>query len=157
MEYWIKSIGASRSPLEDEWLRPQENQQGQLTAPRLAERVHFPKNARPRGIAVGDAFLLYGVTDIGGRLIAAGRFDSPFYEDDGSKEPGERSPEDLAAWPWRIEVTILLSLWHAHRGPTLDTIDLPGTKIRRRSHIRLPGGRDQYLAGIDALAGVARL
>jgi hypothetical protein len=64
--------------------------------------------------------------------------------------------EDLAAWPWRIDVTILLAVWHAHRGPTLDEIDLPGTKIRRRSHIRLPDGETQYLAGIEALAAVAR-
>jgi len=157
MDYWIKAIGASRSPLDDEWLRPLRNDKGELTAPRLAERVHFPKSAKPRGISVGDLFLLYGVTQIGGRIIAAGRFDTPFYEDDGSREPGERTAEDLAAWPWRIDVTILLSLWHAHRGPTLDAIDLPGTKIRRRSHIRLPGGREQYLEGVDALAGVARI
>jgi len=156
MTYWIKAIGASRAPLEDEWLRPQERE-GRLIAPRLAERVHFPKNARPQGIAVGDLFLLYGVTHIGGRIIGAGRFDSHFYEDDGGRELGERSAEDIADWPWRIDVTILLSLWHAHRGPTLDAIDLPGTKIRRRSHIRLPGGEAQYLAGIDALAAVARL
>jgi hypothetical protein len=156
MDYWIKAIGAARSPINDEWLRPQENDKGELTAPRLAERVHFPAKGRPRGISIGDFFLLYGVTEIGGRIIGAGRFDSNYYWDDGQKEPGERSEADLATWPWRIDVTILLSLWHAHRGPTVADIDLPGTKIRRRSHIRLPGGEAQYLAGVEALAAVAR-
>ena len=84
----MKSIGASRAPLDDEWLRPQADEKGNLRAPRLAERVHFPKNARPVGISVGDFFLLYGVTHLGGRIIGAGRFNSPFYSDDGSKSPG---------------------------------------------------------------------
>jgi hypothetical protein len=156
MDFWIKSIGAAKSPLRDEWLLPQENDKGVLTAPRLAERVHFPKSGRPRGISIGDMFLLYGVTELGGRIIGAGRFDSNYSWDDGSAEPGERSKADLDKWPWRIDVTILISLWHAHRGPTVDAIELPGTKIRRRSHIRLPGGEEQYLQGLAALAKVAQ-
>lgn len=155
MEFWIKSVGAARAPLRDEWLREEVTVDGGLAAsPRLAERVHFPHNKRPVGISVGDYFLLYGVTELGGRIIAAGIFRSTFYEDDGSAEPDLRSAEDIADWPWRIDVEMLLSLWHAHRGPTIDAIDIPGTKMRRRSHLRLT--EDQYLAGIDALAASAR-
>jgi hypothetical protein len=95
------------------------------------------------------------VTEKGGRIIGAGIFKSDFYEDDGSSEPtGLRSDEDIAAWPWRIDIEMLLSLWHAHRGPTIDAIDIPGTTMRRRSHLRL--SEEQYLAGIEALAGAAR-
>lgn len=145
MEYWLKTIGASRAPLPDDWLK---------VSHRLSERVHFPKNARPRGISQGDHFLLYGVTDIGGRIIGAARFESPtFYLDDGSQEP-ERRPEDVESWPWRLDITILLSVWHSHRGPTVDAIGVPGTKVRRRSHIRIT--EEEYQAGVEALAAVAR-
>jgi hypothetical protein len=156
MEFWIKSVGAARAPLRDEWLREETTVDGGLAAsPRLAERVHFPHNKRPVGISVGDYFLLYGVTEKGGRIIGAGIFKSDFYEDDGSSEPaGLRSEEDIAAWPWRIDIEMLLSLWHAHRGPTIDAIEIPGTTMRRRSHLRL--SEEQYLAGIEALASAAR-
>jgi len=155
MDFWIKSIGAARSPLHDEWLRGEVTEDGGLVAShRLAERVHFPLNSRPTGIRVGDHFLLYGVTSLGGRIIGAGIFRSPFCEDDGSSEPGLRSAEDIAEWPWRIDVEMLLSLWHAHRGPTVEAIDVPGAKMRRRSHMRL--SEEQYLAGLQALADTAR-
>ncbi len=155
MEFWIKSVGAARAPLRDRWLREEVTVEGGLAAsPRLAERVHFPHNKRPIGISVGDYFLLYGVTEIGGRIIGAGIFRSTFYEDDGSSERGLRSAEDMAAWPWRIDIEMLLSLWHAQSGPTIDAIDVPGTTMRRRSHLRLK--EEQYLAGIEALAASAR-
>lgn len=141
MEFWLKSVGAARSPLEDEWLRESAE---------LAVRVHFPKNARPLGIAAGDRFLLYGVTRVGGRLIGAGRFDSTFFEDRGE----DRQLEDAEQWPWRIDITVLLAIWHAQSGPTLEAIGVPGTKIRRRSHIRI--SEEAYLAGVDALADLAR-
>lgn len=155
MEFWIKSVGAARAPLEDRWLREERTQGGGLAAsPRLAERVHFPHNKRPVGISVGDHFLLYGVTRLGGRIIGAGIFRSPFYEDDGTDEPGLRSKEDIAAWPWRIDVEMLLSLWHAHHGPTIEAVGIPPTTMRRRSHLRL--SEEQYLDGVEALAAVAR-
>jgi hypothetical protein len=154
-EFWIKSVGAARAPLRDEWLREEVTVHGGLAAsPRLAERVHFPHNKRPVGISVGDYFLLYGVTELGGRIIGAGIFRSAFYADDGSAEPGLRSDEDIAAWPWRIDIEMLLSLWHAHRGPKIDAIDIPPTTMRRRSHLRLT--EEQYLTGIEALAESAR-
>lgn len=138
MEFWIKAVGAARAPLEDQWLRQESAIEGSLAAsPRLAERVHFPHNKRPVGISVGDHFLLYGVTRQGGRIIGAGTFNSEFYADDGSSEPGLRSEEDIAAWPWRIDIEMLLSLWHAHRGPTIDAVGIPSTTMRRRSHLRL--------------------
>lgn len=107
------------------------------------------KTSRSAGTTSG-----YGVTDRGGRIIGAGIFKSPFYKDDGRSEPKLRSAEDIAAWPWRIDIEMLLSLWHAHRGPTIDAIDVAGTKMRRRSHLRLT--EEQYLAGVDALAEAAR-
>lgn len=153
-EFWIKSIGAARSPLEDQWLARENVVDGALTAsPRLAERVHFPRKKRPVGISIGDFFLLYGVTNRGGRIIGAGIFRSDFYEEDRSKELRLRSADDIAAWPWRIDVEMLLSIWHAHKGPTIGAIHLDPVKMRRRSHLRLTEG--QYKAGIDALAEVA--
>jgi len=75
MNYWIKSIGAARSLLDDEWLSEKNIGAGGLSSsPRLAERVHFPLRKRPSGIAIGDRFLLYGITKIGGRIIGAGIF-----------------------------------------------------------------------------------
>ncbi|HEX5762318.1 MAG TPA: hypothetical protein VFY04_04270 [Solirubrobacterales bacterium] len=153
-EFWIKAIGAARSPLEDEWLAKENVVDGSLAAsPRLAERVHFPRKKRPVGINAGDYFLLYGVTDVGGRIIGAGIFKSRFYEEDRAKELELRSPEDIAAWPWRMDIEMLLSVWHAHRGPTIDLIGLESVKMRRRSHLRLTEA--QYRAGISALAEVA--
>jgi hypothetical protein len=155
MEFWIKSIGAARAPLRDEWLREEIAADGALaSSPRLAERVHFPRNKRPIGIGIGDFFLLYGVTEIGGRIIGAGIFKSHFYEDDRSEELGLRSEKDIVAWPWRIDIEMLVSVWHAYRGPTIDATGLDAVKMRRRSHLRLT--EEQYMAGIDALAAVAR-
>jgi hypothetical protein len=155
MEFWIKSIGAARSPLEDLWLREDKVEHGGLaSSPRLAERVHFPRSKRPVGIHVGDFFLLYGVTELGGRIIGAGIFKSRFYEANRSEELKLRSETDIAAWPWRIDIEMLISVWHAHRGPTIGAIDLDPVKMRRRSHLRLT--EEQYLAGVRALAGVAQ-
>ncbi len=154
MEFWIKSIGAARDPLADRWLGEEKTVDGSLvSSPRLAERVHFPHNKRPVGINVGDFFLLYGVTRLGGRIIAAGVFKTPFYEGERSEELRLRSAEDIASWPWRIDIEMLISVWHTHRGPTIDAIELDPVKMRRRSHLRL--SEEQYLAGVDALAGVA--
>jgi len=154
-EFWIKSVGAARAPLRDQWLREEITDGGALaSSPRLAERVHFPRNKRPVGINVGDYFLLYGVTDRGGRIIGAGIFKSDFYEEDRAKELDLRSDQDIAAWPWRIDIEMLISVWHAHRGPTIDAIGMDPVKMRRRSHLRLTEG--QYLAGVDALAAIAR-
>lgn len=154
MEFWIKSIGAARSPLEDEWLAKENVIDGSLAAsPRLAERVHFPRNKRPVGINVDDFFLLYGVTEIGGKIIGAGIFKSRFYEEDRAKELQLRSPDDIAAWPWRMDIEMLLSIWHAHKGPSIDAIDLDPVKMRRRSHLRLT--EEQYRAGVRALSEVA--
>jgi hypothetical protein len=154
MEFWIKSIGAARSPLEDEWLAKENVIDGALAAsPRLAERVHFPRNKRPVGIDIGDFFLLYGVTGRGGRIIGAGIFKSDFYEDDREKELNLRSADDIVAWPWRIDIEMLLSIWHAHKGPTIDAIGVDPVKMRRRSHLRLT--EEQYKAGVMALAEVA--
>jgi hypothetical protein len=143
MEFWIKSIGAAREPLGDEWL---VERGADRESSGLAERVHFPRNKRPVGINVGDYFLLYAVTDRGGRIVGAGVFRSDFYEE----EAAERHQD----WPWRIDIDLLISVWHAHRGPTIDAIDLDPVKMRRRSHLRL--SEEQYLAGIDALAAIAR-
>jgi hypothetical protein len=154
MEFWIKAVGAARAPLRDEWLRQETTDGGLAGSPRLAERVHFPHNKRPVGISVGDYFLLYGVTQVGGRIIGAGIFRTPFYADDGSTELGLRSDEDIAAWPWRIDIEMLISLWHAQRGPTIEAVEIPSTTMRRRSHLRL--SEEQYLAGIEALATIAR-
>jgi hypothetical protein len=155
MDFWIKSIGAARAPLRDEWLREEIADGGALaSSPRLAERVHFPRNKRPVGIGIGDYFLLYGVTERGGRIIGAGIFKSTFYEEDRSEELQLRTEEDIAAWPWRIDIEMLISVWHAHRGPTIGAIGVDPVKMRRRSHLRLT--EEQYLAGIEALAGVGR-
>jgi len=154
MEFWIKSIGAARSPLSDEWLAEDNVVDGALaSSPRLAERVHFPRNKRPVGIGIGDFFLLYGVTELGGRIIGAGIFKSRFYEEDRKKELELRKADDVAAWPWRVDTEMLLSIWHAHKGPTIDAIDLDSVKMRRRSHLRLT--EEQYRAGVKALAEVA--
>jgi|GEM_PF-2866001 hypothetical protein len=154
MAFWIKAIGAARSPLADQWLAEDNVVDGALvSSPRLAERVHFPRNKRPVGIAIEDFFLLYGVTELGGRIIGAGIFKSRFYEDRREEELGLRSPEDIVAWPWRIDTEMLLSIWHAHNGPTIDAIELDSVKMRRRSHLRLT--EDQYKAGVRALAEVA--
>lgn len=154
MDFWIKSIGAARSPLEDEWLARENVIDGSLAAsPRLAERVHFPRNKRPVGINIGDFFLLYGVTDLGGRIVGAGIFKSRFYEEDRKKELRLRSADDIAAWPWRVDIEMLLSIWHAYKGPTIHAIDLDPVKMRRRSHLRLTEA--QYRAGVKALADVA--
>ena len=154
MEFWIKSIGAARSPLEDQWLAKDNVVDGSLAAsPRLAERVHFPRTKRPVGINIGDYFLLYGVTDRGGRIVGAGIFKSNFYEEDRKKELELRSEEDIVAWPWRIDIEMLVSIWHAYKGPTLDAIELDSVKMRRRSHLRISA--DQYRMGVEALAQVA--
>ena len=154
MEFWIKAIGASRSPLDDEWLAEDNVVDGALvSSPRLAERVHFPKNKRPVGIAPGDFFLLYGVTRQGGRIIGAGIFRSSFYKGDFEEERKLRKPENIAEWPWRVDIEMLLSIWHAHRGPSIDAIELDSVKMRRRSHLRLT--EQQYCMGVNALAEVA--
>jgi hypothetical protein len=154
MEFWIKSIGAARSPLDDLWLHEERvgTSGGLAASPRLAERVHFPRTKRPVGINVGDHFLLYGVTELGGRIIGAGIFRSRFREDDGRDEDG-RDEKDIAAWPWRIDIEMLISVWHAHLGPTIDAIGMNPVKMRRRSHLRLT--EEEYLAGVRALAQVA--
>lgn len=154
MAFWIKSIGATRSPIDDKWLGQDNVVDGSIAAShRLAERVHFPRNKRPVGIDVDDFFLLYGVTGRGGRIIGAGIFKSNFYEDDREEELGLRSADDIAAWPWRIDIEMLLSIWHAHKGPKIDAIGLDPVKMRRRSHLRLT--EEQYKAGVLALGEVA--
>src|SRR5262245_35175922 len=102
MTFWIKAIGASRSPIDDQWLSQDNVVDGSVAAShRLAERVHFPRNKRPVGIDIGDYFLLYGVTERGGRIIGAGVFKSHFYEGDRDEELKLRTADDIAAWPWR--------------------------------------------------------
>ncbi len=154
MDFWIKAIGAARSPLDDEWLSEPNVTDGAVRAsPRLAERVHFPRNKRPVGIAIGDYFLLYGVTELGGRIIGAGIFRSSFYEGAMDEELELRDRQNIEEWPWRVDIEMLLSIWHAHRGPTIDRIGFDSVKMRRRTHLRL--SEQQYRAGVTALAEVA--
>jgi len=154
MEFWIKAIGAARSPLDDQWLAEDNVVDGALvSSPRLAERVHFPRNKRPVGISPGDFFLLYGVTRQGGRIIGAGIFKSTFYEGNLEEELQLRKAGNIAEWPWRVDIEMLLSIWHAHKGPTIDAIGIDSVKMRRRSHLRLT--EQQYRMGVTALAEVA--
>lgn len=91
--------------MDDEWLKEDNVVDGALaSSPRLAERVHFPSKVRPSGIEIGDRFLLYGITELGGKIIGAGIFISNCRKDDRSSELGLRSPEDAAEWPWRIDI-----------------------------------------------------
>lgn len=154
MGYWIKSIGATRSPLDDEWLSEKKVGVGGLaSSPRLAERVHFPRNKRPTGIEIGDRFLLYGITRLGGRLIGAGIFKSGFREEDRREELELRGEEDVAEWPWRIDIEMLISLWHAEKGVTLEAIGWEPTDMSQHSHRHLT--EQQYRDGVMALAGIA--
>lgn len=154
MDYWIKSIGATRSPLDDEWLTEKNIGVGGLAAsPRLAERVHFPRNKKPTGIEIDDRFLLYGITKLGGRIIGAGIFKSTFRKEDRREELLLRGPEDVAEWPWRIDIEMLISLWHAEKGPRLDAIGWEPTDMSQHSHRHLT--EDQYRDGVLALARVA--
>jgi hypothetical protein len=154
MDFWLKSIGATRSPLEDEWLSHKNVGVGGLTAsPRLAERVHFPRGRRPTGIEIGDRFLLHGITELGGRIIGAGIFTSRFREEDRREELELRGSQDVSEWPWRIDIEMLISLWHSHKGPRIEAIGLEPRNMSQRSHRRLT--EDQYKAGVLALAEVA--
>lgn len=154
LDFWIKSIGAARSPLADTWLAEDNVVDGGIaSSPRLAERVHFPHNKRPVGIGIGDYFLLYGVTELGGRIIGAGIFKSRFYEGDLAEERKLRTAKNIEEWPWRVDTEMLLSIWHAHKGPTIEAIGVESVKMRRRSHLRLT--EEQYRVGIQALAEVA--
>jgi hypothetical protein len=154
MGYWIKSIGATRSPLDDQWLSEKNVGVGGLAAsPRLAERVHFPRNKRPTSIDIGDRFLLYGITMLGGRIIGAGIFKSGFREEDRREELELRGEEDVAEWPWRIDIEMLISLWHAEKGVGIETIGWEPTDMSQHSHRHL--SEQQYRDGVLALAGVA--
>jgi hypothetical protein len=154
MDYWIKSIGATRSPLDNEWLTEKNIGVGGLAAsPRLAERVHFPRNKKPTGIGIDDCFLLYGITRLGGRIIGAGIFKSKVRKEDRREELLLRGPEDVAEWPWRIDIEMLISLWHAEKGPQLDAIGWEPKDMSRHSHRHLT--EEEYRAGVLALAKVA--
>jgi hypothetical protein len=154
MDYWIKSIGATRSPLDNKWLSKKNIGVGGLAAsPRLAERVHFPRNRRPTGIEIDDRFLLYGITRNGGRIIGAGIFKSGFREEDRREELDLRGKEDVAEWPWRVDIEMLISLWRAEQGPRISAIGLEPTFMSRQSHRRLT--EEQYREGVLALARVA--
>jgi hypothetical protein len=154
MDYWIKSIGATRSPLDDEWLTEKNIGVGGLSSsPRLAERVHFPRNKRPTSIAIGDRFLLYGITTAGGRIIGAGIFKSDVRAEDRREELELRGEEDVAEWPWRIDIEMLISLWHAEKGPGVDAIGWVPTDMSQHSHRHL--SEQQYRDGVTALANVA--
>ncbi|HYQ78308.1 MAG TPA: hypothetical protein VEP91_04275 [Solirubrobacterales bacterium] len=154
MAYWIKSIGATRSPLDDEWLTEKNIGVGGLSSsPRLAQRVHFPHKKRPTGIEIGDRFLLYGITRSGGHLIGAGIFKSKFRKEDREEELELRGSEDVAEWPWRIDIEMLISLWRAEQGPALDAIGWVPTDMSRHSHRQL--SEQQYRDGVMALARTA--
>lgn len=154
MDYWIKSIGATRSLLDDEWLSEKNVGVGGLSSsPRLAERVHFPARKRPSGIEIGDRFLLYGITRIGGRIIGAGIFKSGPRKEDRREELELRGPEDIAEWPWRVDIEMLISLWHAEKGPGVGAIGWKPTDMSQHSHRHLT--EQQYRGGVMALADVA--
>ena len=154
MGFWIKSIGATRSPLDDEWLTEKNIGVGGLAAsPRLAERVHFPRKKKPAAIEVEDRFLLYGITRLGGRIIGAGIFKSEPELEDRREELLLRGSEDVAEWPWRIDIEMLISTWHAEKGPRLDAIGWEPREMSRHSHRRLTEA--QYREGVLALASLA--
>lgn len=154
MQFWIKSIGATRSPLDDEWLTEKNIGVGGLAAsPRLAERVHFPRKKKPAAIEVEDRFLLYGITELGGRIIGAGIFKSEPELEDRREELLLRGPEDVAEWPWRIDIEMLISIWHAEKGPQLDAIGWEPREMSQHSHRHLTG--EQYRDGVLALARLA--
>ncbi|HWO47370.1 MAG TPA: hypothetical protein VNM41_04850, partial [Solirubrobacterales bacterium] len=154
MSYWIKSIGATRSPLDDEWLTEENIGVGGLSSsPRLAERVHFPLKKRPSSIVIGDRFLLYGITAIGGRIIGAGIFKSEVRKEDRKEELDLRGTQDVAEWPWRIDIEMLISAWHAEKGPTIEAIGWVPTDMSQHSHRHLT--EQEYRDGVTALAGVA--
>lgn len=154
MSYWIKSIGATRSPLDDEWLSEKNIGVGSLSSsPRLAERVHFPLNKRPTSIEVDDRFLLYGITATGGRIIGAGIFKSEVRKEDMREELELRGEEDVAGWPWRIDIEMVISVWHAEKGPGPEAIGWVPTDMSRHSHRHL--SEQEYREGVMALAEVA--
>ena len=154
MNYWIKSIGATRSLLDDEWLSEKNVGVGGLSSsPRLAERVHFPLHKRPSGIEIGDRFLLYGITQIGGRIIGAGIFKSAPRREDRREELELRGEKDVAEWPWRVDIEMLISVWHAEKGPGPEAIGWVPTDMSKHSHRHLT--EQQYRAGVMALAGIA--
>ena len=154
MGYWIKSIGATRSPLDDEWLTEENIGVGGLSSsPRLAERVHFPVNKRPASIAIDDRFLLYGITALGGRIIGAGIFKSGVRKEDRREELALRGTQDVAEWPWRIDIEMLISVWHAEKGLGIEAIGWVPTDMSQHSHRHLT--EQEYRDGVKALAGVA--
>jgi hypothetical protein len=139
MELWIKNIGATDDPLEIRWFEQLD--------PEFRRHVRFPEIRRPHRMRLGDLMLFHAYVkgQKVGRLCAIVRVssDEPLRD---PREPGDR-------WPWRLDITPLLVLPLAGRGPTLTDLGLPSGLMARQSHVAI--AEDRFLAAVRAIARAA--
>lgn len=135
--HWLKIVDATRAALPDDWLSSAAGRE-------LLERVRFPPNRRPTGVAHGDR-LVYYASNRRRYFAVVEVVSSAPYEDAGA---GTR-------WPWVLDVRPRLLLARLDTAPPLDDLCLRhGTlSVRRGSHVRLE--LDQYQAALEGLARVA--
>ena len=133
--HWLKVVNATRDPLRDEWLADASHG--------LLERVRFPRNKRPTGVARGDRLVYYSADRR--RFFAVVEVIS--------REPYEDRAQER--WPYVLDVRPRLLLPRLDTAPALEALDLPRglLSVRRQSHIRLDA--DQYTKALAALVAAA--
>lgn len=137
---WLKSVGSSSDPLEDDW--PEKR-------PYLLDSVWFPKH--PRSIRRGDLLVYYAASR--GMLPAVVEvLSDEVHEDYDHPRYSER-------WPWRMTVKPLLLVPRLPDAPPLSAIGVDPLRVRRQSHIllrpdELAAARCAFMPLIDGEAAI---
>lgn len=128
MNYWLKSIGASDRLLEKDWLVSRSD---------LVDRIRFPVNKRPSGVARDDRLVLYasGWECFYGIAIVTSA--------EPKEDPGEKR------WPWVLDVEVPLVVPRLDVAPRLSEMDVATTSVRQQSHISLTPSK--YEKALQAL------
>jgi hypothetical protein len=116
---WMKALGTSKDPLQDDWQRARRGL--------FLRAVTF---ATKPSLRTGDRVVLYATGK--GLVFAAGDVISIPYEEDGDSR-----------WGWRVRVSLTHGTTYIHDGVPLERIEeerILRNTIKRRSHIRLTDG-----------------
>lgn len=117
MDFWLKALGSTDDPLNDDWRRDREGL--------FLRGVTF---ARQPSVKTGDGVVFYATGT--GRIFACGSALSYPYRQDGDTK-----------WEWRVDMRMTHGVPYLHNGVPLERLNSDGRdhriRIKRRSHVRL--------------------
>jgi hypothetical protein len=128
--YWLKTIGSTRWPLDDDWI---------VSRPELLTGVRAPQ--QPSGIRSGDRLVYYSA--VSKRIFAIARASQD--GDNVAMAPGPGEDQ----WPFLLPVQLLLAIPTLKLAPSWDVLDISDATISQKSYVEIDEAT--YAAGWQAI------